>query len=228
MRSYFKDSIYPQQGEELKMEFEDPNRQSDVNEILAELYKSLISPEASIEEITHMILAQAKRLTGSQHGYVSHIDRVTGDNIGYTLTEMMAGQCMLDKENQRITFPIGKDGRYPGLWGHSLNTRQAFYTNDPDKHPASNGVPRGHVPLERFLSLPVMLGDQLVGQIALANPGRDYTDQDLKDVQRLGEFYALSIRNKRANETLKISEAKYRKLFEEAIDGIVLADAETG
>lgn len=33
---------------------------------------------------------------------------------------------------------------------------------------------------------------------------------------------------KRTEETLRISEEKYRKLFEEAQDGIVLADAETG
>ncbi len=207
---------------------EDLNKQLEVNAALAELYNPLISPKTSIEDTTHMILSRAKRLTGSKHGYVSVIDPVTKDTVVYTLTTMMRKECKVAKENQRITFPIGKDGRYPHLWGHSLNTREPFYTNAPHTHPASTGTPKGHVPLKRYLSLPVMLGDELVGQISLANPDRDFTDQDLAAVQRLGEFFALAIQRKRAEEILKISEEKYHKLFEEAIDGIVLADAETG
>jgi PAS domain S-box-containing protein len=204
------------------------NWQLEVNAALAELYKPLISPKTSIEDTTHVILARAKRLTGSEHGYVGVIDPVTKDLVGYTLTAMMGKECKLDKKNQQIVFPIGKDGRYPKLWGHSLNTLEPFYTNTPHTHLASAGAPKGHVALKRYLALPVMLGEELVGQIALANTDRDYTDRDLAAVQRLGEFFALAIQRKRAEETLRISEEKYHKLFEEAIDGIVLADAETG
>jgi signal transduction histidine kinase len=189
------------------------NWQLEVNAALAELYKPLISPKTSIEDTTHVILVRAKRLTGSEHGYVAVIDPVTKDLVVYTLTAMMGKECKLDKNNQRIIFPIGKDGRYPKLWGHALNTLEPFYTNAPHTHPASTGPPEGHVALKRYLSLPVVLGDELVGQIGLANPDRDYTNQDLAAVRRLGEFFALAIQRKRAESEL----AKHREQLEELV-----------
>ena len=112
---------------------------------------------------------RAKELTGSAHGFVSAIDPSTKDNVSYTLTEMMMGQYQVQGEDRRIVFPIGDDGKYPALWGQALNTREGFFSNAPGGHPASKGLPKGHVPLERFLTIPVMHGDELVGQIALAN-----------------------------------------------------------
>jgi PAS domain S-box-containing protein len=133
----------------------------------------------------------------------------------------------MDKESQRIAFPPGKDGSYFGLWGYALNTHKPFYTNTPQTHPASMGVPRGHVPLERFLAFPVMLDGDVGGMIALANARRDYSEQDLTSIQRLAEFFTLAIQRKEAADKLRISEEKFRKLFEMAIDGIVLADFQT-
>ena len=173
---------------------EDLNRELAINTALATLYAPLVSPATTMEEITATILDQARRLTGSECGYVSLIDPETGDNVVYTLTQMMQeGQCSIRSGQQKISFPIGSDGRYPGLWGHALNTREAFYTNAPAAHPASRGIPEGHVLLERFLSVPALISREPVGQIALANSDREYIDRDLDAIQRLGEFYALAI-----------------------------------
>jgi PAS domain S-box-containing protein len=195
-----------------------------VDAALSALYEPLISPLSSIEEIAKTVLDQVRSLTRSAHGYVSAIDPVTGDNIGYTLTEMLKDNCKVSGEDKRITFPRGSDGRYPRLWGHSLNTGEAFYTNSPEMHSAYRGTPEGHIPIQQFLSVPVMLGEELVGQIAACNPGRDYTEQDLETVQRIGEFYALAIQRKRAQAALQQSEEKYRDLVEEINDVIYAID----
>jgi len=173
-----------------------------VNTALSKISRPLILPFSSLKEIANIILDQAMKLTHSMHGYVSALDPISGDNVGHTLTEMLKDQCSVSEINKRIAFPRGSDGRYHGLWGHSLNTREAFYTNMPESHPASSGIPGGHIPIERFLSVPVFLGDELVGQIALANAGRDYTDRDIDTVSRLGNFYALAIHRKRVEEEL--------------------------
>jgi PAS domain S-box-containing protein len=186
--------------------------QLSVNAALSALYEPVISPSASIEEITTAILGQARNLTGSAHGYVSSIDPATGDSVSHTLTEMLKNQCGVTGQDRRIVFPRGDDGRYPGLWGLALNTCEAFFTNSPQTHPASTGVPDGHIPLQRFLSVPVRLGDELVGQITLANPSRDYTERDLDAIRRLGEFYALAIQRQRAERALVAA----RKEAEEA------------
>jgi hypothetical protein len=97
-----------------------------VNFALSQLYKPLVSPKASIETIADIVFEQAKILTGSKHGYVSIINPTTGDNVSHTLTDMLKGQCGVAKNNRKIAFPRGKDGLFPALWGHSLNTGEAF------------------------------------------------------------------------------------------------------
>ena len=57
--------------------------------------------------------------------------------------------------------------------------------------------------VERFLAVPVLLAGELVGQIALSNSTRAYTDRDLDAVNRIADFYALAIQHKRAEEEIR-------------------------
>jgi len=175
----------------------------DLKTALSELYTPLFSLSASMEDITTTILEQALHLTGSEHGYVSSIDPDTRANVGHTLTEMLGKACRVTKINKRIAFPRGEDGLYPGLWGHALNTCKAFLTNSPREERVSTGVPRGHIPIRSFLSVPVMLDGEPVGQVALANKPADYTEKDLKAVESLAVYYALALQQKRAKDALK-------------------------
>jgi signal transduction histidine kinase len=169
------------------------------------------------------VLDKAKGLTRSEHGYVSSIDPVTGDNLSHTLTEMLEGQCEVGAD-RKITFPIGKDGRYSSLWGHALNTLEPFYTNSPLSHSASGGIPRGHIPIECFLSVPVMLGDEPVGQIALANKDEDYTRRDLEAIERVAEFYALALQRNRAEEALQDAKEELEDRVVERTKKLLLAN----
>lgn len=189
--------------------------ESNVNEALSDLYAPLISSSSSIEDMTGIILDRARILTKSEHGYVSSIEPHTGHSICHTLSEMMGDLCKVSDENKTITFPRGEDGTYHGLWGHSLNTSESFYSNSSETHSSSKGLPDGHIPLKRFLSVPVMLGEKLVGQIALANKEEDYTDQDLEAVRRLAEFYALAIQRIRVEEALQQAHDLLERRVEE-------------
>jgi PAS domain S-box-containing protein len=194
-----------------------------VNTSMAKLLKPLLSSSSNISIMTSNILAQAKFITGSEHGYVTMIDPETGDNLGHAQTEMMKkGMCQISKDGSLPRFPKGPDGLYSSLWGYALNTRIPFFTNSPSSHISSRGTPKGHIVLTRFLSVPVMIGDELVGQIALANSHRDYTERDLEAIIRMGELYALALRRLRMESALQESEDKYRRLVESSTDGVVI------
>ena len=189
--------------------------QLSVNSVLSELYIPLVTPQSSIVTISDTILKKTSKLTNSVHGYVTSIDQETGDNIAQSITEMVQGACTVHKNNQELVFQSKKGDSYPGLWGHALNTLEPFFTNDPTRHPATRGLPKGHIPIHRLLSMPVMYGKELVGQIALANKPTDYNEQDLNAVKRIAEFYALAIYQRQTQEALQRAHDELEKRVDE-------------
>ena len=152
--------------------------------------------EPSVEEISALVLKEARQLTDSPNGFVGYLDPQTGYLVCPTLTRDMRKGCQI--QAGEVIF---KDFR--GLWGWVLNQRRPLLTNTPDSDPRSMGVPQGHVTISRFLSAPALLGNELVGQVALANASRDYTDQDLTVVKRLADLFALAIQRHRTEMALQ-------------------------
>ena len=187
-----------------KME-QEMKRELAVTAALSHLYAPLVSIGTSFAGYAQVVLEQARQLTGSGHGYVATIDPQTGDLQPHTHTHMRGMDCRLPEGVSKTVFPLGEDGCYPCLWGAALNNREGFYTNTPGNHPMAMGVPSGHISLENFLSVPVMLGDELVGQIALANKPERYTFHDLEAVQRLADYYAMAIQ--RQHNEVKLHQA---------------------
>jgi len=175
-------------------------RESRVNLAQAEIAKVLTSPESSIESIAEAVRQHAMHITDSEHGYVSSIDAVTGDNVIHSFSAMMEeGVCAM--RHSPFRFKAHGEG-YSALWGYALQEHRGFFTNDPVNHEASRGVPENHMGIDQFLSAPAMYEDQLMGQIALANPGRDYTDEDLRVVVALADLFAIAVQRRQAENAL--------------------------
>lgn len=175
---------------------------------LAKIYKPLIEPDISLNQVTGMVLETAKRLTGSLDGYISAIDQRTGNNLLYGIFGRGILGDVTPKSKHGAIFQPLSDGAYPAnLFCHALNVRCGFYTNDPKSHPSYQNMPASSVEIKKFLSVPVLLADKLVGQIVLANPrnregSRDYADHDLHGIQHLAEYYALAIQRIRAEDAI--------------------------
>ena len=90
---------------------------------------ALVTSNATLPGIANIVLNYAKVFTKSESGYVSSIDPQTKNNLCHTLTGIMGDSCKISDYEKGIVFPVGPDGKYPTLWGHCLNTREAFYTN---------------------------------------------------------------------------------------------------
>jgi len=164
--------------------------QSDVNAASAEVARVLTRPGATIPDIARTIHQHALRITASEVGFVSSIDPETGENVGQALS--YTPKSPLCREGMRAAFPCGADG-YSGLHGHCLNVAEPFFTNGPADHPASRGVPDGHMVIERFLTVPAVYMGKVYGQIALANGARPYSRKDIEAVEPLAQLYAMAL-----------------------------------
>jgi PAS domain S-box-containing protein len=181
--------------------------EASINAAIAELSSALILPKP-IEDISWLVLEHAKHLTRSGFGYVGFIDPDTGYLVSVTMTRDIWDTCHVpDKE---IIFK-----KFSGLWGWVLENRKPLLTNSPAQEPMSSGTPPGHIPISRFISVPAMLGDRLVGQIALANSERDYTEDDLTLMQRLATLYAIAIQRNQAEEKLQQAHAELGQRVDE-------------
>jgi len=179
------------------------------------LHESLIEALASflpdLELVSKIVLENAKQVTGSRHGFVGTIDQGTKALVIQTFK--VEEKCLV-KEKKSVFYP-DENGRYSGLFGYALNEKTAFYTNSPKAHPASKGTPEGHVPIERFMAVPVALGGKLLGLIALANPEKDYTEEDLEKVKTIAKYFAIALEHYRIENKLRTIASLYETLVED-------------
>jgi len=187
-----------------------------VSSAFSELSKAIISPLLTNSDIYQMVLDQARELTDSEHGFVSSIDTDSGAHISHTLTKMKSDGCQAPLKGG--VLPEGPHKTYGSLWGNGLNTREAFFTNNPSSHPSSRGLPEGHVPMKNFLSVPVAFHGLLLGQIALANSTRDYCQDDIEIIEKLSVFYAVVLRNHIWAQEMNVFNEKLTQLA--TIDGL--------
>jgi PAS domain S-box-containing protein len=177
----------------------------EANSAVAELSATLLS-QASIEDVSYIVLEKAKQLTESPFGFVGHIESETGYLISSTLSRDIWDDCGI--ADKSVVFK-----EFKGLWGWVLDNKKPLLTNEPHGDPRSTGVPHGHIPIERFVSVPALLGGALVGQIALANSGRDYNERDIDLLNRLADLYAMAVLRMWSEEELD----NYREHLEELV-----------
>ncbi|MFW5734795.1 MAG: ATP-binding protein, partial [Oceanidesulfovibrio sp.] len=156
------------------------------NSVIAELSRMILK-SASLRELSNLVLSAGKEMTDSPHGFAGYIDPASGKLICITLTGEMWSGC--EVENKYYVFDD-----VHGLWGWVLENRQPLLLNDVQADPRSGGVPEGHIPVRRFLSVPAVSGDgTLLGQVTLANASREYTEEDLAVLESIGDLYGIAL-----------------------------------
>jgi len=189
-----------------------------VNATIAELFKALIA-SVSIEEMSALILDHAKKLTDSESGFVGYIDPQTGHLVCPMLAENIWNTCQASDKGFVLE-------RFTGLWGWVLENRQSVLSNAATDDPRSSSTPDELTSIQQIISVPALIQDTLLGQITLANPGRNYHEQDLILTERLASVYALAVQRHRGEENLRASEARLKAVFDSAGIAIALTDTE--
>ena len=191
---------------DLKLTQMELKREAEVNNAMADLSQKLLNP-ISIEEISKLVLDYAQNITGSKYGFVGYIDPETGFLIASTMTGEIWDKChVADKK------PVFEE--FKGLWGWVLNNKESILTNDPQNDERSAGTPEGHIEIENFISAPAIANEKLVGNLALANSEKNYTQEDLEVVERLADLFAIAIARKQSEDKLRESEEKNRRIIE--------------
>ena len=190
-------------------------RELEMNRAMAKMSSSLVAASDNLNEITDLTLQYALLLTGSKNGFVSIIDADTQEHVVHSQS---ADFQTYTEATGRIfgEFSVDDVGPCSGLLEHALNTRQAFFINKLDKHELGKSLPSDLFPINRFISIPAMIENELVGQVCLANCPNDYSNTHVEIGSQLAVLFAVAVDRKRTDDKLRESEQRFQMIADYA------------
>jgi PAS domain S-box-containing protein len=127
----------------------------------------------SVQGLLDFSLEKVIALTGSSIGYIYHYSEEGKEFVLNTWSKDVMDSCNV-AEPQSI-YHLDKTG----IWGEVVRQRCAIMINDYASPSAlKKGYPEGHVPLSRFLSIPVFDADRIVAVVGVANKQLPYDQTD--------------------------------------------------
>ncbi len=174
---------------------------------------------ATLKELLVATLDLAEELTGSQIGFFHFVeDDQTTLSLQAWSTNTVAKMCTAEGAGSH--YPIDQ----AGIWADCVRTGKPVVHNDYASAPGMKGLPSGHAPVVRELTVPVLRAGRVRAVLGVGNKPSDYDDADVADVSTLADLAWDIAARKRAEEALAVSEARYRGLFDTMMDGLVVVD----
>jgi PAS domain S-box-containing protein len=201
---------------QLKSSHEALVRESRFIAAMADLSKALIS-SVPIEQIAGLTLKRAQELTASACGCLVEVDTKTGES------SLCAAYGGAESVRTAPEHPVVCERCRRLHDSFSVDPRPVIRNSMGDS-PDSLSLTPGNEPVDHFLAVPILMGERLIGSIALANSERDYTEHDLQGICRLAEAYVLAIQRKRDEESLAEAKEYLEKVFDNSADAVTIID----
>jgi len=104
------------------------------------------------------------------------------------------------------------DSHYPlsraGIWADALGEEKPVMFNDYSNYPHKHGLPEGHSPLQRLISVPVIENGKVVMMTGVGNKKTDYTDFDVETVQLISrEIWQIVQQTRTRNKLTRLGRA---------------------
>ena len=151
----------------------------------------------------------AENLTGSKISFI-HFVNDGGENI-----ELVAWS----RRTLEHYCTAAHDSHYPvsqaGIWADALREGKPVVFNDYASYPHKHGLPEGHSPLQRLISVPVIENGKVVMLTGVGNKNTDYTDMDVETVQLIShEIWHIVQRNRNKNKLTRFGRALDQSKYE--------------
>lgn len=157
--------------------------------------------EKDLKSILDFALESAITLTRSKIGYIYFYSEEKREFTLFSWSKEAMEDCKI-AEPQTV-YSLEKTG----LWGEAVRQRRPIIMNDykaPNIH--KRGYPQGHVELNRFLTIPVIIGGSIKGVAGVANKDDDYDQSDIRQLNLLMDSLWGIIEKKKTEEQQKMLE----------------------
>jgi|GEM_PF-289566 len=181
------------------------------------LLKLSTSGDLPIQELLTLALEQAAGLTQSRDGFITLPSENENTAGLWVWSKNTAQKCSVPDSFSKL--PVS----HAGLWAEAIRHKKPVKMNG-FKDRETSDLPQGHIPVRRFLSVPLLESGRVVAAIGLANKKTDYTDRDQMTLSLvLSNVWAL-IRRKRTDELLKQEKDLFKTTLLSIGDAILATD----
>ncbi|GAB6055392.1 PAS domain S-box protein [Methanobacterium alkalithermotolerans] len=179
-----------------------------VNKSLARIYSPLVSMNTSLEKIASSVLKESLDLTHSSVGWIGKLKEKEGE------MDILVMESASEKEYGKTSLKLGLKEKLNPFFENSMVEKSGFYDNHFQQVFTKEGL-TGELFLDKILCVPIILDQEIVGQIVISNPEKEYANHHLQALRRLGEFYALAIQRKQAEQKIEESLQEKKVLLKE-------------
>lgn len=198
--------------ESIKKETVINNSETHINKALLNIFQKDFK---STSELLDSTLTQAIELTESEIGYVYYYHEDKKEFVLNSWSNEAMKQCSI--QQRQTVYMLDKTG----LWGEAVRQRKAILINDYQMPNAmKKGVPTGHAPLRKFLTVPVFQKDQIVAVVGVANKKTDYIQLDIDNLNYLMTSIWTIVKNLQSVEAQK----KLINIINSSNDAIIAKD----
>ena len=175
------------------------------------------APTATLKELLTATLDLAEELTGSEIGFFHFVEGGQGTLwLQAWSTNTVARMCAAEGAGSH--YPIER----AGVWADCVRSGTPVIHDDYASAPGRRGMPPGHAPVVRELTVPVVRHGRVCAALGVGNKPSDYDEADVADVSTLADLAWDIAARKRAEDALAASETRFRALFETMRDGLVV------
>ncbi len=141
-------------------------------------------------------LESAQALTQSQIGFLHFVnpDQETLELVTWTAGALQGCTAAFDTH-----YPVSQ----AGIWADCVRQGQPVIFNNYAAYPDKHGLPPGHAPLQRLISVPVMDGGRACMLMGVGNKAVDYEHQDVETLLLLGNAMWRIVSRQRAERALQ-------------------------
>lgn len=175
------------------------------------------------QELLDFTLDEAISLTESRIGYIYFYDEDKKEFTLNTWSKDVMHQCTI-AEPQTV-YQLDRTG----IWGEAVRQRKPIMINDfeaPD--PLKKGIPEGHAPLRRFLTIPVFNEGRITAVVGVGNKEYDYDDSDVRQLNLMMDAVWKIVERKKIEDELHASNEKFYLAFKSSPFAVIITHPEDG
>ncbi len=175
---------------------------------LQSLVEILQHPVGAEKSLLDFALEKAISLSDSKIGFIFFYNAETEMLTLHSWSKIVRDELVLPDQ---FTYTNLADS---GLWGETVRRKEAFILNDYSNTQLNKkGIPLGSIPIQRFLSVPIVVDDKIVGVLGVANKELAYEPAEAKQLTILINTAWVASERERVEGQLYQSKLRYETII---------------